>query len=222
VIRDNLSRTSDGKYGRGIELVTDASIPPATLTLDGSVLGGNHDLALGIFNSTATVSTTVFQGTLAAPASGSGQGIAVQTDMGAATMASLTLEQCLVADNLVLGIAVDHATMSLDGVVVRGTKAGAGGLLGDGIAMLEPQDGTSISSSRIDTNERASVSMFSGSVTVSNARFACDTFDIDAEQNAAFAFDVSAPSSCGCSDPGGPCSVLSANLAPPGPITHGP
>lgn len=222
VIRNTLASPL-GTYGRGIEVVTDANVPPSTLTVDASVLTENRDVSIAIFNSVATVTNTVMKATspLQSPLTGGGQGIVVQTDDGAATMGALTLKQSLVTGNSEVGVAVSSALLVADGLLVSSTTKSATGMLGDGIAMDRPQDGTTLANSLVDKSDRASLSAFSGNVAVKNVRFRCDMIDIDAEQNASFGFDVSSPPRCGCVDPGTACGVLSSNLVPPGPLSHG-
>ena len=134
VVRDTKPRSSDGAFGRGIDLEVDpATGEPAILTMTASLVAGSHDVGLFASGADVTVARSVVRDTKGAPADVSGGfGLAIQNALvpGSPNVAgrrsSLQASASAVERSALAGIFVQGSDASLDGVVVRDTTAPAG------------------------------------------------------------------------------------------------
>jgi hypothetical protein len=72
----------------------------------------------------------------------------------------------------------------------------------------------------VESSERAGITNFGASVTLSGTALECNPIQIDAESwnGVDPAFEDLGGNACGCQDAGADCTLLSATLEPPAPL----
>jgi hypothetical protein len=122
VVRDTKSRQLDGAVGNGVQaIISDGQ--PAKLTMKSCLVTGNRNIAVAIAGSEATLERTAVRDTLP-QGKDQGFGIGIQAGFGLTNepASTVTLKECIVADNRRLGVGLWGAKATLERTVVRGTK----------------------------------------------------------------------------------------------------
>jgi hypothetical protein len=122
VVRDTESRLLDGVAGNGIQAIFSGS-QPAKLTMKSCMVAGNRNIALAIAGAEVALERTAVRDTLP-QGKDQGFGIGVQAGFGLTDepASTVTLKECVVADNRRLGVGFWGAKATLERTVVRGTK----------------------------------------------------------------------------------------------------
>ena len=225
VVRDTQPKASDLTYGRGIEAQWDPdTLVPSTLGLTGALVERNHDVGIVVVDSEAALAGVIVRDTLVeATNQGGGRGINVQASDGERAPSALTLTGALIERNRTFGVVALDAHAALLGSVVRETLTrGSDGLFGDGIAFIGVGEtaGAVIESTASENNARAGLSNFGGHATLLDVALRCNAIDLVGEpglDQQPFDFDDAGGNICGCSQTG-PCTAITAGLAPPEPI----
>jgi len=134
VVRDTRSRDLDKLGGTGIQAVFDAA-GPAKLTLKDCLLHGNRNVGVAVAGSDATLERTVVRYTKPQDKDGK-YGIGLQAGFGVPgeTASTVTIDDCLFADNHGQGLSLWGAKATVRRTVVRGTEPqSADGKYGTGI-----------------------------------------------------------------------------------------
>lgn len=217
-----------GMFGRGVNAQRAAG-RPSELTVAGSVIDGNPETAVVVIGSSATIDATVIRGGADAAAP-TGRVLTAQLDLVTGEPTALTLERSLLEDSAGFGVVVVASEATLDSVLLRRVHPDAGGLFGDGVAVMSypgavhERGRATLRSVRIEDAARAAVSSFGADVALSGSALACQAFDLDGEALGAFdfAFTDDGSNGCGCPDAVDACRALSAQLAPPEPAASLP
>jgi len=214
-------------FGDGI-LVLDDRVGGgrASLVLTSSLVEDNTSVGVVGAGADVTVEGTVVRGTRA-NAMGIGRGIGIEMDPETKAATHGTIRASLVEDNFEIGIGVLAADATIDGTLVRGTKARpTDGALGDGIVTMTYGAASRLylTGSRIETSARAGLTSFAGKTDVGSTVFECNPIDLDGEPVGADAFSFAdlGANVCGCAGETVACKVLSANLQPPQPVEQAP
>ncbi|KYF72882.1 hypothetical protein BE17_47960 [Sorangium cellulosum] len=231
VVRDTRPG-SDGLDGMGIVVQAEGGMfedtPTAhersTLTLRTSLLEQNHSHGVLVLGSDATIESTILRDTLPEESDGRfGRGIGVEWNATTHKRAKLTLRSSLVQHSHDAGVFVLASDATIEGTVVRDTQPHRDGKFGDGIAMESDDhpNTVTVTSCVVQSNARAGISNFSGSITLASSVVQCNRIDLNGEDDEGgppFTFDCNNRNLFGCEIPDPTCSVLSAGLTPPDPI----
>ncbi|MBW2733550.1 MAG: right-handed parallel beta-helix repeat-containing protein, partial [Deltaproteobacteria bacterium] len=119
IIRDTLSRLSDGEFGYGIEAVS-SSADKAVVTLTESLIANNHAVGVHLDSADATVERSIIRDTQPKPfARTFGKGIEVlKGDVGPG---SLIVRESLISSNRDTGVAIFGSKAHISRTVVRDT-----------------------------------------------------------------------------------------------------
>ncbi|HZO12876.1 MAG TPA: right-handed parallel beta-helix repeat-containing protein, partial [Polyangiaceae bacterium] len=220
VVRGTLPRQSDENTGRGMSLQEgDASVTS-------SLIEDNHDHGLYIGGASVTVEGVVVRRTLPRPSDqwfGRGIGIGQSTITNVPAIG--TVVGSVIAQNYESGVIVVASSATLSGIVVRETLASAyDGTLGDGVVVVteSPLAGAAtVTSSRIENNERAGLASFAGDVGLGQTVLSCNAFDLNGELKGGepFRFENLGGNVCGCAGPID-CAVRTSGLTPPSQPTE--
>ncbi len=142
VVRDTQTLPS-GSYGRGIDAFDNGNF-----TLDSSTITNNHDVALIIVNSTATISKSVVQETQLNGSGSFGRGFAIQEG------AQATISGCAILQNHESAMAVFSANtvLNLSKTFIQGTQFNGDGDIGYGLVGI---DGPSMTVENIEIDSCA-------------------------------------------------------------------
>jgi hypothetical protein len=213
----------DQAFGRGIEIQDNSvTMEPSTVSLVTSVVEQNHDIGVFSQGTDATMAGLVVRDTLPRAADqNSGRGIAIQADSTTPGV-SATLSHSLIENNHDIGLAVVSTEIVVEATAIGPTLMRASdGLFGDGVAISsEPTPALAdIAVCAISDSERAGLSLFGGSVTLSGTRLSCSAFDLNAATHNGVEprFDDGGGNVCGC-DAEVACRAQSATLQPPAPL----
>jgi hypothetical protein len=130
------------------------------------------------------------------------------------------IKNSVLLDNRKYGIGLRETYAELTNVLIKNTKE-LNGLFGDGIvlaatpnAALQPV--VKVKDVTVKDSERAGLSAFGTSVSLKNASFCCQTFDLNAEPylgEFATLIDLGG-NQCGCPDATGACTTVGAPAPP--------
>jgi hypothetical protein len=223
--RDTFPRLYDMGAGHGIACQN--QVERCSLTLRESAITHTQEYGVMVAGSDALVESVYLADILPRVSDGfRGRGINVQwgTDeqvRGYATVRWSVLERTRETGLVIIG---SDATVEATGIFATAPRE-ADGTFGDGVAVLrtdtEPAS-VSLVDSRIESSARAGIASFGASVEVSSSRLECNAIDLDAEplDGVPASFLDSGDVSCGCEGQERTCSVTSASLAPPEPLTE--
>jgi hypothetical protein len=208
VVQDIEPQPIDGQFGRAVD------IQSSTAVVRSCVLRRAIEHGLNVsFRAEVVAEHLTVQDIRSIPATGI-RGVALS-----AHESSLTVRGCLLENCRSFGVGVVSATAELERTLIRGTRAGENGLLGDGLVAASTSDPgeVAVSNSRIEDSERAGVANFAGIVHMGESQFECNTIHLDGEQSygKSFSFTDQGGNACGCGSHSEQCQVLSANLQPP-------
>jgi hypothetical protein len=226
VIRDTQSRASDDDGGAGIA-IEDGHGHRGSLTLRTSILERNHEVAVLVAGSDATIEATMVTDTQPQVSDQKvGTGIALESDPITKERTQATIRACLIASNHESGVDVEASDAILERLLVRDTLPRASdGTFGDGIVVYAVAGSTAtITATRVEGSARAGIANFGGAITLGTTKLECNAIQLDGESLAGldFSFDDTGGSACGCSGATVVCQILSSGLAPPEPISVGP
>jgi hypothetical protein len=109
--------------------------------------------------------------------------------------------------------------LELERTLVRDTRPGDDGLLGDGIVVVTNHQtaGAAVWASAIESSSRAGIASFGAAVGLDHVWLECNQIQLDGEPflNHDFAFDDQGGNVCRCGPTEGECQVVSAQLEPP-------
>jgi hypothetical protein len=219
VVRDSLpAPDAANDYGWG--LAATALGADATLTVRASLVERTTEAGVLFFGAAGSVDSTVVRD-VAAVAAGRGLGLNVQRD-GART-SSVVVSGSLVERTFEQGVLVVDSQADVDRSVVRATAAAAGGIYGDGAAVVAyPSGGAllSLSGSRLEANARAGLAAFGAAAEIASTILSCNAVDLDGEVFAGADYSLvdRGGNVCACGETTTPCVVKSANLEPPEPL----
>jgi len=126
VVRDTLSRDLDKTGGDGIQAIFD-SAGPAKLTLKQCLLDSNHNIALVVAGSEATLERTAVQNTLPQGKDGKyGIGLQAGAWLAKEPQSTVSISECIFAGNSYEGIILFGARATLKRTVVHDTTYDAG------------------------------------------------------------------------------------------------
>jgi hypothetical protein len=193
----------------------------APVTIRRSLLERNAGASVVGIGVDLTVDRTIIRDTL--PSSGTsdtwpGRGLLIQADPMPLVPGSLTLMGSLVEHSWHSGVVVMGAVATIDATVVRLTQLADDGL-GDGLLMFR-KDGidtsATVTNTHIDESERAAITLFGASLTVTQARSTCNAIDIDGEayDSQTHAVDDQGDNLCGCPEATQACEVVTLGLEP--------
>jgi hypothetical protein len=140
VVRDT-NMLPGGAYGRGIDAFDNGNF-----TLDSSTISNNHDVAVIIVNSTATVTKTVVQNTQLNGAGDFGRGFGVQEG------AQLTMEGCAILQSHDSGMAIfsTDTVVTISKTFIQGTQFNSDATIAYGIVGIDGPSMT-VQNSEIDS-----------------------------------------------------------------------
>ncbi|KYF76711.1 hypothetical protein BE11_44045 [Sorangium cellulosum] len=222
VVRDN-QPTRIGYGGGGIHVQPNhRQGEPGSLMLRGSLIEQNIAAGVSVLESAATIESTEVRSTQQGSGRSGGTGIHVQGRRSA--RATLTLRAVLVEQSQDTGVTILNAEAMIDACVVRSTRQRRNGTAGDGIAVVSEGSPSTviITSTTVESNARAGISNFSAAVTLLSSNVQCNRIDLNGEDfvdGQPFTFDCTKGNLFGCETPDPVCSVLSAGLTPPEPIS---
>jgi hypothetical protein len=125
VVRGTLPQGSNDRLGRGIDIEDDPETGAhGTTTLRGSLIEHNHDVGVFVLGSDATIEGIVVRSTQPRVADlSSGHGIGVEAIVEIDAHPTVTVRASLVEGSHEAGVFVMSSEVTLEGVVVRGTRA---------------------------------------------------------------------------------------------------
>lgn len=221
IIRDILP-SANGLFGRGISVEPNPETGELShLVLSQSTIERTHEIGLFVAGVSAVVDGTAIRDIQPGDSGRYGRGINVQDDPYWNTPGSLELRDSQVEAVHDMGILVLGSAATIERVAVRGTSVDGRGLFGDGIAVLStliPAEAT-IVDSRVADSDRAAIATFGATITLRGNRLSCQRFDLNGEDrpDRAFELDNQGGNLCGCPEPAGACTAVSAGLTPPEP-----
>jgi hypothetical protein len=129
VVRRTLSSATPS--GRGLNVQSDDMAPVrSTLTMSGSIIEDNADLALYVDGSDATIDATVVRRTQPRADGRYGRGLSIQDDFFTGAPSTAMLTSMLVHDNREVGLYVEGSQAEVESTVLRFTQPSANGELG--------------------------------------------------------------------------------------------
>src|SRR5205823_3957940 len=148
------------------------------LSMRASVVERNVEFAILLDGGDATLESSILRDTALDGTSGAlGRGLQAQRDPFTFERSMVTLRGSLVANSYDVGVIVVSSDLVADGLLVRDSKASpADSLFGDGIAVFADTDVASgiITGSRVEHSDRAGISSFGASLTVSATTLECN------------------------------------------------
>ncbi len=123
-IHDNASR------GLNIE----AHAGPTSVTIDGSLLEGNHDIGVFVSGAEVAFDSVVIRDTEPNAQGQTGRGISSSPNASTGLAPTLSLIRCLIDHNQDVGLLAAGATTAVEATVVQDTQLSGSGLDGRGIA----------------------------------------------------------------------------------------
>jgi hypothetical protein len=123
VVRDTLPRDFDRKFGRAIDASLDAadSGTPTELVMRGCVIERNRELGIGVFGSTATIESTIVRDTTPQLADRFG-GRGINAIPIGTTPSTLTLQRCLVENNVEIAVSIIGSNGTIEKTLVRDSR----------------------------------------------------------------------------------------------------
>lgn len=234
VIRRTLPRASDQASGRGVAVQPEWTTgAPATAVVRGSLVEDNHDIGVVVFNADAAFEGIVVRRT-AARASDQrfGRGILFELDPTMGALGTAVVKGSLVEDSHEVGVVVNLASATLEGLLVRATLPRASdGFFGDGVAVASafvqstPTAAVAVvTHSRIEKNARAGLGNFGAQVALYGNALSCNAVDLNGESVLGLSpsFDDLGSNGCGCPEATIVCAAKSSGLAPPDAIADPP
>ncbi len=221
VVRDVRSNEDDGHRGTGIVAVHHNEVwVGANAAIEGCVVTGTQEAGIALFGASGTVAGTVVSDVMPSDAGLAGFGIFADKyrDRGAATVTSSRVERVYES-----GIYwVDVEGMVAGTVVSEVFAQPAGGLFGDGIAVVQETDVTALAlvGNVVDHANRVAVLNVGGAVTLAGNRLSCSPVFLNGEDSLGvdFQFTNLGGNECGCNDQSVVCQVLSSSIDAPDPV----
>jgi hypothetical protein len=221
VVRGTLPNVADGIQGDGIWAIDEQSQAGRTkLTLRSSVVDRNTRCGVLVAGSDALIEGVIVRDTQPEVASGlGGEGIGIQFSK---TPSTATLRGSLVDGNVESAVYVGSSTATIDGMLLRGTRAREDGAYGDGLVANDIGGGganVEVAACAIEGNARAGITNFSANVSVRASVLDRNPIDLNGEaKRGPFSFENLGGNVCKTATGERPCQVLSSSLAPPAPL----
>jgi Right handed beta helix region len=135
LVRDN-TVTSEGLFGRGINIIANLDEDPASAIVRNSVVERNHTTGVFVSGSEATIENLVVRDNLPNEAGFFGRGIDITQGIVTGIPSRATVRTSLVEDNHQDGLYVSGSEVSVEATVVRDTQLDINGQFGRGITVV--------------------------------------------------------------------------------------
>ena len=124
VVRDTRGRTSDERFGVGIQVTTNAGFSnPSGITMRDSIVSENRYIGVLLSNAKATLERTIVRETHEQTVdNGFGFGIQATTYAGLFAQSEIILRDSVVVGNRAVGILLESSKATLERTVVRNTR----------------------------------------------------------------------------------------------------
>ncbi|MDI3289017.1 right-handed parallel beta-helix repeat-containing protein [Polyangium sp. 15x6] len=230
LIEATVVRENGLEEGGGITVQSAGAVARTGITVRASLIERNQGLGIFVSESDVQIEATVVRETRPDPDGTFGRGIQVQMHPSIGQRANAGVIGSLIEKNYEAGVFVVNSEAKIESTLVRGTMPNDYGEYGDGIVAISDVDNVSkwaalppsvgITRTRLDSNARAGIASFGGSIQLVSSVLTCHKFDLNGEDQAGYtwSFDGSRDNSCGCPEPTGKCGAKSAGLAPPTPL----